>query len=140
MRTSLYDEHLALNGRMVEFGGWELPVQYTSIIEEHHAVRKSAGLFDVSHLGDLVLRGPDSEKFLRRVLTNDVANLADGTGQYSIIPNHRGGTVDDIIIYRLAADNYFLVINASNIEKDTAWLNEQRDKENTSIAHESFNS
>jgi aminomethyltransferase len=110
---------------MVEFGGWEMPVQYTSIVEEHLAVRKAAGLFDISHMGEILLAGSSAEVFLNQTLTNDVGRLAVGQGQYTLMCNDRGGVIDDLYAYRLAAAEYLLIVNASRIEADLAWLKEQ---------------
>ena len=107
---------------MVDFGGWELPQQYTSIRDEHLAVRKVAGLFDISHMGRLDVRGADAERFLQSVLTNDVASVEPGHAQYNLMCLEDGGVVDDLVIYRRAADDFLVVVNASNREKDVAWL------------------
>jgi aminomethyltransferase len=125
LRTPLYDEHVKLGGRIVPFAGYEMPVQYTSIIAESKAVRESAGMFDVSHMARLTLKGADVLKFLERVTVNDVAKLPDGQGQYSFLPNEQGGVVDDIIVYRISETEYRMVVNASNHQKDVAWLNQQ---------------
>jgi aminomethyltransferase len=120
-RTPLYDLHVRLGGRIVEFGGWELPVQYSSIVEEHRAVRETAGLFDVSHLGRVELRGPGALRTLQRLGTNDASKLEVGRAQYSLLLNERGGIVDDIFVYRLP-ESYLIVINAATSEKDIAWM------------------
>src|SRR5262245_37654950 len=106
---------------MVEFAGWELPVQYRSIVDEHQAVRQVAGLFDVSHLGRVELRGPGALETLQHLATNDASKLEVGRAQYSLLLNERGGIVDDIFVYRLA-DSYLIVINAATSEKDIAWM------------------
>src|SRR3954467_6353955 len=98
-RTPLYDAHVKLGGRMVEFGGWEMPVQYTSIVDEHNAVRNAAGIFDISHMGEVLVSGPGAADFLNRTLTNDIRKLAIGTGQYTIMCNAEGGAVDDLYAY-----------------------------------------
>lgn len=121
-RTPLYDRHVALGGRMVDFGGWELPQQYTSIRDEHIAVRKVAGLFDISHMGRLDVLGPAAQEFLQSVLTNDVASVEPGHAQYNLMCLENGGVVDDLVIYRRGADDFLVVVNASNREKDVAWL------------------
>jgi aminomethyltransferase len=121
-RTPLYAAHQKLGARLVEFGGWEMPVQYTSIVDEHQAVRQAAGLFDICHMGELSVEGPHAAAFLNRVLTNDIEKLAVGQGQYTLLCNEQGGTVDDLYAYRIAPDRYLLVINASRIEADVAWL------------------
>jgi aminomethyltransferase len=120
-RTPIYDVHVKLGGRIVEFGGWELPVQYSSIVDEHKAVRENAGLFDVSHLGRAELRGPGALKTLQYLATNDASKLEVGRAQYSLLLNEHGGIVDDIFVYRLP-DTYLLVINAATTEKDLAWM------------------
>jgi aminomethyltransferase len=121
-RTSLYDRHKALGARFVEFGGWEMPVQYTGIIDEHNAVRQRAGLFDVSHMGEVELRGPRAIAAAQHLTVNDVARLSDGQAQYSILCLPTGGVVDDVMVHRIAADRIMICVNASNIEKDFAWM------------------
>jgi aminomethyltransferase len=120
--TPLYAAHQKLGGKLIEFGGWEMPVQYTSITDEHLAVRKEAGLFDISHMGEVLISGPGAEAFINGTLTNDVRKLAAGQGQYTLMCNERGGVIDDLYAYRLAAQEYLLIINASRIEADVAWL------------------
>src|SRR6266478_10203456 len=124
-RTPLFRAHQQLGGKLIEFGGWEMPVQYTNIMEEHLTVRKGAGLFDISHMGEVRLNGPGAEAFLNRTLTNDARRLAIGQGQYTLMCNEKGGVGDDLYAYRLAADEYLLIINASRIEDDFAWLETQ---------------
>ncbi|MEA2523891.1 MAG: aminomethyltransferase [Thermomicrobiales bacterium] len=122
-RTPIYERHLALGARMVPFAGWTMPVQYSGIINEHRAVRSQAGLFDLGHMGQVDVSGPDALAFLQYVTTNDVSTLEPGDAHYSLLPNEQGGVVDDIIIYRNpAGDGYMVVINASNRDKDVAWL------------------
>jgi aminomethyltransferase len=125
LRTPLFDWHVARGGRMVEFGGWEMPVQYTSIVAEHHAVRRAAGLFDISHMGRLRFSGPDSAAFLNHLVTNDVTRLAVGQIQYALVANEQGGTLDDVLVYRFA-DHHLLVVNASNREKIVRWIEQHR--------------
>ena len=127
-RTPLFDWHVAHHAKMVPFAGWEMPVQYQGVIAEHHAVRTAAGLFDLGHMGQVNVSGPDAETFLQAVTTNDVAALAPGDAQYSLLPNERGGVIDDIIIYRRSGinDGYMVVVNAANSARDVAWLFEQR--------------
>jgi len=124
-RTPLYAVHQRLGGKLIEFGGWEMPVQYTSITDEHLAVRKAAGLFDISHMGEVLVSGAGAEAFLNQTLTNDVRKLTPGQGQYTLLCNERGGVIDDLYAYRLAAQEYLLIINASRIEADVAWLARQ---------------
>jgi aminomethyltransferase len=123
--TPLYAVHQKLGGKLIEFGGWEMPVQYTSVTDEHLAVRKAAGLFDISHMGDALVSGAGAEAFLNQTLTNDVQKLAPGQGQYTLMCNERGGVIDDLYAYRLAVQEYLLIINASRIEADVAWLEKQ---------------
>jgi aminomethyltransferase len=121
-RTPLYDRHLALGGRMVDFGGWELPQQYTSIRDEHFAVRKVAGLFDISHMGRLLVEGAGAEGYLQHLLTNDISALAPGRAMYSLMCQEDGGSIDDLVVYREATDRFLVVVNAANREKDTSWM------------------
>ena len=126
-RTPLYDRHLAAGARLIPFAGWEMPVQYVGILQEHHAVRNNAGLFDLGHMGQVSVDGPDALAFLQAVTTNDVSVLGPGQAQYSLLPNEQGGVIDDIIVYRQPdGDGYFVVINASTREKDVAWLQRQQ--------------
>lgn len=121
-RTPLYRQHVKLNAKMVEFGGWEMPVQYAGIIEEHRAVRTAAGLFDVSHMGQVRVSGTGARDFLRYLAANDVRKLDIGRCQYSFLLNERGGTIDDMMVYRTGEDSYTLVVNASNAERDWAHI------------------
>src|SRR5688500_15171861 len=121
-RTPLYAAHQKLGARIVEFGGWEMPVQYSSILDEHLAVRKSAGLFDISHMGEVRATGPGAEDFLNHTVTNDLRKVSVGHGQYTLMCNDRGGVIDDLYVYRVGEEDYLLVINASRIEPDWAWI------------------
>ena len=122
-KTPLYECHEALGGKIVEFAGWLLPVQYpTGVIKEHMAVRTACGLFDVSHMGEISLKGPDSVKFLNHLLTNDYTVMACGAARYSPMMNDHGGVVDDLIVYKKAENDYFIVVNAANKDKDFAWM------------------
>jgi aminomethyltransferase len=121
-RTPLYEVYKNYGAKTIDFGGWDLPVQFSSIKEEHEAVRTHAGLFDVSHMGEVEVRGVDSLAFLQKIATNDVSLLKDGGAQYTAMCYKDGGTVDDLLIYKKADNDYLLVINASNIEKDMEWL------------------
>ena len=123
-RTPLYDRHVALGARMVPFAGWEMPVQYEGVIQEHQAVRTDAGVFDVSHMGELEVEGPTARGLLQATLSNDIDKLQPGQAQYSLITNESGGIVDDVIVYRLESHRYLVVANASNREVDFAWLKE----------------
>ena len=121
-RTPLYDAHVRAGARMVEFGGWEMPVQYTGIIDEHRRVRAAVGLFDVSHMGEFEIEGPTALSALQGLTTNDIGTLEVGQVQYSLLCYPDGGIVDDLTVYRLGADHYMVTVNASNIEKDWAWV------------------
>ena len=120
-RTPLYDLHVKLGARIIEFGGWDMPVQYSSIVDEHRTVRENAGLFDVSHLGRVELRGPGALETLQRLATNDASKLEVGRAQYSLLLNERGGVVDDIFVYRQPG-GYLVMINAATRDKDIAWM------------------
>jgi aminomethyltransferase len=124
-RTPLYDRHVALGARMVPFAGWEMPVQYEGVIPEHRAVRTDAGVFDVSHMGELEIEGPTARDLIQATLSNDVDKLRPGSAQYSLITTESGGIVDDVIVYRLDEHRYFVVVNASNRDADLAWLKER---------------
>jgi aminomethyltransferase len=118
----LNDVHVSLGAKMVPFAGYSMPVLYSNLIQEHHAVRNSVGVFDVSHMGEFVVKGERATEFLQYVTSNDVSALVDGKVQYSCLPNDKGGIVDDLLVYRWAENEYYLVVNASNIEKDWNWL------------------
>jgi aminomethyltransferase len=124
-RTPLFEEHKALGANMVDFGGWEMPVQYNSILKEHLATREKAGLFDVSHMGEILLKGKGAREALNRLVTNDLAALATGGVMYTLLPNEQGGTVDDLLVYMLAEEALLLVVNAANTDKDYAWLRQK---------------
>ena len=121
-RTPLYEQHVELGAKLVPFAGWEMPVTYEGIREEHSAVRTHAGMFDVSHMGEVEVEGPEALAFLQRVLSNDVARIEIGGAQYSCLCDERGGVLDDLIAYRLGGDRYLLVTNSANHEADLAWL------------------
>ncbi len=127
-RTALFPSHQKLGAKLIDFGGWEMPVQYTSIVEEHLAVRNAAGVFDISHMGEVTASGAGAEAFLNSVLTNDIRKLGSGEGQYTLMGNERGGVIDDLYAYKLSDGVYFLIINASRIEPDVAWLQSQAAK------------
>lgn len=124
-KTALHAQHLALGAKMIEFGGWEMPVWYEGILAEHRAVRTTVGLFDVSHMGEIEVSGADALLFLQRLLTNDLAKLKVGQVQYSFLCNPAGGVIDDLLVYKLAAERYGLVVNAGNRLKDWKWLKTQ---------------
>ena len=125
LRTVIYDSHVALGAKITDFSGWDKPLQYpTGIMQEHLATRKQAGIFDVSHMGRFIVRGGQALPFLQHVLTNNAASLDVGLGQYTMIPNENGGVIDDAYLYRFVEDEYLLVVNAGNRDKDWAWLND----------------
>src|SRR5712691_12351449 len=124
LQTPLHDRHVALGARMVPFAGWEMPVQYEGVIQEHRAVRTDAGVFDVSHMGELEVEGPQTHAFLQSLLSNDLDKLEPGQAQYTLLTNEGGGIIDDLIAYRLGSHRYLLVVNASNRDADFAWLKE----------------
>jgi aminomethyltransferase len=124
-RTPLFAAHQKRGGKLIEFGGWEMPVQYSTIVDEHLCVRRSAGIFDISHMGEATVDGPAAAEFLNSSLTNDIRKLGPGQGQYTLMCNERGGVVDDLYVFCVAANSYLLIINASRIEADIAWLQKQ---------------
>src|SRR5919107_5970833 len=124
-RTPLYDRHVAAGAKLVPFAGWEMPVQYTGIREEHLNVRSHAGIFDVSHMGEIETTGPDAQKFLQRILSNDVSKIAENGAQYSVLTKEDGGVLDDLFTYKLGENRYLTVTNAANHEKDLAWFTKQ---------------
>ncbi len=121
-KTPLYDEHVRLGARMVSFAGWLMPVQYTSIVEEHQAVRNNVGIFDISHMGQLIVEGASACEWLNTMLTNNVGKLDLGTGQYTFLLSDRGGIIDDLIVYRIGQQKFLLVVNAARANEDFAWL------------------
>src|ERR1700686_1003661 len=136
-RTSLYEQHRAMGARLVEFGGWEMPVQYSSILEEHRAVRTRAGLFDVSHMGEFRVEGPDALAYLQYLVPNDVSKLAVHQALYTQLCLPDAGTIDDLLIYRLGEDQYMMVVNAGNIDKDFAWVEQQSRNFDVALANQS---
>lgn len=124
MKTPLFDKHIQLHGKIIDFGGWDLPVEYTGIIPEHEAVRTKAGLFDVSHMGEIKVEGQDAEKFLQMLLTNDISVLENNQIAYTTMCYPDGGVVDDLLVYKYNSEDYLLVVNASNTSKDFQWLKE----------------
>lgn len=123
-RTCLYEKHVALGALMSPFGGFDMPIQYSNIVDEHNAVRQACGVFDVSHMGEVLVTGPESEKFVNYIFTNDIAGAPDGKIFYGMMCHPTGGVVDDLLVYKMESNRYFLVINASNIDKDVAWIME----------------
>src|SRR6478735_441321 len=121
--TAFTQKHIELKAKMAEYAGYNMPISYTGINDEHAAVRNNAGVFDVSHMGEFILKGPQALDLIQRVTTNDAAKLTNGQAQYSSLPNDNGGLVDDLLVYCIEKDNtYMLVVNASNIEKDWNWI------------------
>src|ERR1035438_3624349 len=120
--TALTDVHIKLGAKMVPFAGYNMPVQYVGINAEHEVVRNGVGVFDVSHMGEFILKGDNALDLIQRVTSNDASVLTDGKAQYSCLPNNDGGIVDDLIVYKINAKTYMLVVNASNIEKDWNWI------------------
>ena len=137
--TALTDVHIALGAKMVPFAGYNMPVQYEGVNAEHETVRKGVGVFDVSHMGEFFLRGKHALDLIQRVTSNDASVLTDGRAQYSCMPNDKGGIVDDLLVYKIADEHYMLVVNASNIEKDWAWISKHNtfgvEMENASDAY-----
>jgi len=132
-RTPLFEAHAALGAKLVDFAGWEMPIQYSGVVDEYHTVRQAAGLFDVSHMGRVLVQGEGALPFLQRVTTNNVAKLAVGESHYSMACNPQGGIKDDIFVYRVGPDEFYLCVNASNREKIVAWLQAQKDDERLTI-------
>ena len=137
-RTPLNAAHRRLGGRMVEFGGWDMPVQYSAgTVSEHLRTRTHAGLFDVSHMGEIDVRGPDAIAFINRLMSNDAAKLVDGQAQYSALTTPEGTVIDDLLVYRFAEDHLLLVVNAGTTDKDWSWINSHRREENVQLQNRS---
>ena len=131
--TFLYDKHVALGALMQPFAGFDMPIQYSSIIDEHNAVRTACGVFDVSHMGEAVITGPDAERYVNHIFTNDASAISAGQVLYGMMLYPDGGTVDDLLVYKMGDEEFFLVINAANTEKDIAWMRENADGFNVNI-------
>jgi len=136
-RTCLYDRHVALGALISPFGGFDMPIQYSSIIDEHNAVRQHCGVFDVSHMGEVRVTGPDAERYVNHIFTNDITGAPDGKIFYGMMCYPDGGTVDDLLVYRMGENDYFLVINAANIDKDVAWMEEHVGDFDITLDHQS---
>lgn len=136
-KTCLYDKHVALGALMSPFGGFIMPIQYSSIIDEHTAVRTACGVFDVSHMGEVRITGKDAEKYVNHIFTNDVTNAPLGQIYYGMMLYPDGGTVDDLLVYKMGVDDFFLVINAANIDKDVAWMKEHTEGFDIKLDHQS---
>ena len=121
-QTILHDRHVELGSKMVDFAGWHMPVQYTSIIEEHNTVRNSVGIFDVSHMGEIIVEGKDSLNFLNKIVPQDITKLTDGKAVYCQLTNENGGLIDDLIIYKIQDSKYLIIANASRINEDLNWI------------------
>ena len=128
-QTPLHSIHPRLGARLIEFYGWQMPVQYSSIIEEHNSVRNNVGIFDLSHMGEISVKGKGAFDYLQKLITNDLSKLYDGRALYSVVCNENGGIVDDVLVYRNKEDDYFVVVNASNIEKDYHWFIKNLDED-----------
>ena len=136
-RTCLYDKHVALGALISPFGGFDMPIQYSNIIDEHQAVRQHCGVFDVSHMGEVLVTGKDAERYVNHIFTNDVRGIPLGKILYGMMCYEDGGVVDDLLVYKVADDRFFLVINASNIDKDWAWIQQQADGFEVTLEHQS---
>ena len=135
--TPLYNEHVRMGAKVIDFGGWLMPVQYTGIVDEHQTVRGHAGLFDISHMGQFVVKGPRAEAWLNGLLTNNIERLSPGTGQYTFLLNERGGVIDDLIVYRLRDGEFLLIVNAAKVDEDFAWMQGRLDSEGVDFTNRS---
>ena len=136
-RTCLYDKHVALGALISPFGGFDMPIQYTNIIDEHQAVRQHCGVFDVSHMGEVLVNGKDAERFVNHIFTNDVRDIPNGKILYGMMCYEDGGVVDDLLVYKMGGEKFFLVINAANIDKDWAWIQQQANGFDITLQHQS---
>ena len=136
-KTCLYDKHVALGALMSPFGGFEMPIQYSGIVDEHQAVRQSCGVFDVSHMGEVLITGPDAERYVNHIFTNDVTGMSAGKILYGMMCYENGGVVDDLLVYKCGENEFFLVINAANIDKDWEWIQEHSKDYNVKLDHQS---
>ena len=136
--TALTDTHVALGAKMVDFAGFYMPVRYTSDLDEHHCVRNGVGMFDVSHMGEFILKGEQALPLLQKIVSNDISKLEKGQAMYGYLPNEQGGIVDDLLVYALEDGNYMCVVNAGNIDKDWNWFN-QHNTENAELHNISEN-
>lgn len=136
-KTCLYDRHVALGALMSPFGGFIMPIQYTNITDEHHAVRNDCGVFDVSHMGEVRITGPDAERYVQHIFTNDIAGAPVGQIYYGMMLYPNGGTVDDLLVYKMGENDFFLVINAANIDKDVEWMKQHTIGFNINLEHQS---
>jgi len=136
-KTCLYDKHVALGALMSPFGGFDMPIQYSGIVDEHQAVRRACGVFDVSHMGEVLITGPDAERYVNHIFTNNVVGMPTGKILYGMMCYEDGGVVDDLLVYKMDDQRFFLVINAANIDKDWAWIQEQAKGYQVQLEHQS---
>ncbi len=136
-RTCLYDKHVALGALMSPFGGFDMPIQYSGIVEEHQAVRQACGVFDVSHMGEVLISGNDAERYVNHIFTNNIVGIPNGKILYGMMCYEDGGVVDDLLVYKIAGNQFFLVINAANIDKDWAWIQQQAEGFDITLEHQS---
>jgi len=136
-KTCLYDKHVALGALMSPFGGFDMPIQYSGIVDEHQAVRRACGVFDVSHMGEVLITGPDAERYVNHIFTNNVVGMPTGKILYGMMCYEGGGVVDDLLVYKMDDQRFFLVINAANIDKDWAWIQEQAKGYQVQLEHQS---
>ncbi len=136
-RTCLYDKHVALGALISPFGGFDMPIQYSTIIDEHQAVRTDCGVFDVSHMGEVTVKGADAERYVQHIFTNDVSKIEAGQILYGMMLYDNGGTVDDLLVYKMAENDFFLVVNAANIDKDWEWMQKQSEGFNIELLNRS---
>ena len=136
-KTCLYDKHVALGALMSPFGGFDMPIQYSGIVDEHQAVRTACGVFDVSHMGEVLITGSDAERYVNHIFTNNVVGMPNGKILYGMMCYDDGGVVDDLLVYKVAEQRFFLVINAANIDKDWAWIQEQSKGYDVTLEHQS---
>ncbi|MBR7049214.1 MAG: glycine cleavage system aminomethyltransferase GcvT [Prevotella sp.] len=136
-KTCLYDKHVELGALMSPFAGFDMPIQYTNIVDEHNAVRNACGVFDVSHMGEVLVTGPDAERYVNHIFTNDVKDIPNGKILYGMMCYENGGVVDDLLVYKMGENNFFIVINAANIDKDVAWMDQQAQSFEVSLQHQS---
>lgn len=135
--TCLHEKHVTLGALMSPFGGFHMPIQYKGIVEEHNAVRQNVGVFDVSHMGEVDITGAEAEKFVNYIFTNDITDAPVGKIYYGMMLYENGGTVDDLLVYKMGDNHFFLVINAANIDKDVAWIEEHAKNFDVKVDHQS---
>ena len=134
-KTPLYETYVNSGAKIVEFGGWAMPVQFTSIKEEHNAVRYKVGMFDVSHMGEILIEGENASKFVQYLLSNDTTNLSETKAQYTALCNDEGGIIDDLVTYKIADNKYLLIVNAANTDKDFEWIQKHQSKFNATVTN-----